>query len=65
MKVMPDGWSADFRIWAARLSPADLATLIDLVAAKVETRGLDGHGDLAARLSRLVDAFVADRRAAR
>lgn len=63
----PD-WLENFQMWVARLSPAILADLIEVVALELRKRDIDDHGTLSsagktlredrgARVQQLVDAL--------
>lgn len=62
-------WMHDFRAWVARLSPAAVADLIDVLAVELQGRNIGDHVALGkaaatvrkhhlARLEQLVDAFL-------
>ena len=64
----PD-WLKNFRGWVARLPPAILADLVDVLALELRERGIGDHDALgraaetvrvndAARVQQLVDAFL-------
>ena len=67
--VRQPNWMRDFRAWVARLSPAALADLIDVLAVELQHRNIGDHvafGKTAAavrkhhlaRLEQLVVAFL-------